>query len=346
MITDIFLRRYPEYKLEITKALFVQLFNIYDDHHIGIHSALLDKVEGYTYSGFADEHIRIIVLSMQKFCHELGCENLDKSEYTQPDWGFSNYRIFKNYVFDESILPIEKISFFEILFRDTAEHFLSEIEFLKNQIPEYEEHSLKIQELSKIQNTKYYDGDNEKLKKAKPQLERKILALEKIQDNINQRLKLNKAQLSYHNGYFQNSTDSVIEEQIAAPFWKLISEPKYKNVETDMLQAIYIYDSNGRDPAFYAAKALESMLKIICEDKKIITGEEKLTSHYIDKLNSAKNGTIIINHEKEELLSMFRIRNTRGGHGPGSEEMLTLNSQQTLRYIHAAMVWISNLAIR
>jgi hypothetical protein len=249
-------------------------------------------------------------------------------------------------VFDESINPLEKLSFFEILFRDTEKHLLSEIEFLETEIPKYEARSAEIQELSKTKGVNYHNDGEEKLKKALPQLERKKLALQNMRMGIEQRLKLHKTELSYHNGHFQNSADPAIEQTIATPLWNLISNPKYKNVETDILEAIDRYDSGDRDPAFYAAKALESMIKIICDEKGYTTGNEKGAADYLSHLNSTKNGTIIINDEKEELLSMFRIRNTHGGHGAGSKPMPTLTNAQALRYIHSAMVWISNLAKR
>ena len=342
MITDIFLRRYPEYEVAFQNSFFVQLFNIYDDHHIGIHGTLLDKIQDYPYSSYADEHIRIIAQSQKKLCNELGCPDLNKPEYKQPDWGYPDYRIFKNYVFDESINPLEKISFFEILFRDTEKHILSEIEFIETNIPTYEARSAQI----KAKGANYHDDGEEKLKKALPQLERKKLALGNMRTGIEQRLKLHKTELAYHNGHFQKSADPAIELTIAVPSWSLMSDPKYKNVETDMLEALDRYDSGDRDPAFYAAKALESMIKIICEEKGYTIGNEKGAADYLSHLNSSKNGTIIINDEKEELLSMFRIRNTHGGHGAGSKPMPTLTNTQALRYIHSAMVWISNLAKR
>ncbi|MDZ4342269.1 MAG: hypothetical protein U1E51_07500, partial [Candidatus Binatia bacterium] len=84
----------------------------------------------------------------------------------------------------------------------------------------------------------------------------------------------------------------------------------------------------------------------ICDEKGYTTGTEKGAANYLSHLNSTKNGTIIINDEKEELISMFRIHNTHGGHRAGSKPMPTLTNEQALRYIHSAMVWISNLAKR
>jgi hypothetical protein len=45
--------------------------------------------------------------------------------------------------------------------------------------------------------------------------------------------------------------------------------------------AFDLRDSQGRDPAFYAARALESTIKIISDDKQLTTGREKGAANYI-----------------------------------------------------------------
>ena len=167
-----------------------------------------------------------------------------------------------------------------------------------------------------------------------------------MQTTVNKRLRTHKRPLVYHNGYFQKSTDELIEEKISKPFWDLVSDPIYKNVEEDMLEALDRYDTNGVDPAFYAARALESMIKIVCGNKNLSNGNEKGAANYINRLNSKNNGSILNNHEKEELLSMFRIRNSHGGHGAGAGEKMVLTSQQARRFIDSCMVWIYSLSKR
>lgn len=81
--------------------------------------------------------------------------------------------------------------------------------------------------------------------------------------------------LNYHNGYIQITTDALVQSKIAQPFWVIVKEAKWANVSTDMAEALDRRDTGGRDPAFYAAKALESTIKIICEDKGWVTGKEK-----------------------------------------------------------------------
>ena len=116
MITDIFSRRYPNLDLQnLSNAFFVQLFNIYNDPHTGIRKTLLEKIQDYPYSTYADEHIRIIAQAQDKLCNELGYEDLDQPEYQNKDLGYNDYRILKQYVFDKGISAIEKLSLFEIL---------------------------------------------------------------------------------------------------------------------------------------------------------------------------------------------------------------------------------------
>jgi hypothetical protein len=89
------------------------------------------------------------------------------------------------------------------------------------------------------------------------------------------------------------------------------------------------------------------MIKIVCKEKGLITGNEKLTAHYINHLNAKKdNCPIIINDEKVELEALFKIRHNQGAHGAGDDPMPELNDQQALRFIHSAMIWIYTLSKR
>lgn len=169
MITDIFLRRYPTYLPEVENSFFVQLSNIYDDYDFGIHRNLLDKVSDYPYSTFANEHIRIISQAQKRLSNELGRKNLDNPRYKDEEdteGGFSDYRIFKNYIFDESVKVLEKISFFELLFRDTEAHLLNEINFIEAHIPEYEALSAETEQRIKGTVLNFYNLGSEKLKKS------------------------------------------------------------------------------------------------------------------------------------------------------------------------------------
>ena len=104
-------------------------------------------------------------------------------------------------------------------------------------------------------------------------------------------------------------------------------------------------DSGGRDPAFYAAKALESAIKIISNDRGWTHGGEKGAHNFIDNLASSKNG-FIEPWEGETLKAFFtKVRNPLG-HGPGGEPMPALTPQQTDWAIETCMSWVKSLIKR
>ena len=82
-------------------------------------------------------------------------------------------------------------------------------------------------------------------------------------DELNTRFVQARCNLNYHNGFIQCSTDVLSEEEIEKPFWALVADTQWKNVDLDMKEALDQRDSGARDPAFYAARALESTIKII-----------------------------------------------------------------------------------
>ncbi|MEO8059461.1 MAG: hypothetical protein ABI671_14180, partial [Burkholderiales bacterium] len=163
---------------------------------------------------------------------------------------------------------------------------------------------------------------------------------------FNERLRRAGAPLAYHNGFIQVTNDQQIEEQIAKPFWALVADKIWENVSIDMAEALDHRDSGGKDPAIYAAKALESAIKIISDAKGWTTGAEKGAANYIDNLVSQKNGRFIDVWEANLLKEYFgKVRNTVG-HGPGSEPMPTLNAEQTNWAIESAMSWVRSLVKR
>jgi hypothetical protein len=124
-----------------------------------------------------------------------------------------------------------------------------------------------------------------------------------------------------------------------------VRDPKWKNVDADMKEAIDRRDTNGRDPAFYAARALESAIKILSNEKGLTHEKEKGAHNYIDNL-TVKRAGILTEWEGEALKAFFtKVRNTLG-HGPGSEDMPSLTATQTDWAIEIAMVWIKSLLKR
>lgn len=163
---------------------------------------------------------------------------------------------------------------------------------------------------------------------------------------LNERFRRARAPLNYHNGYIQIADDELIESRIETPFWALVGGALWENVDIDMKEALDRRDTGGRDPAFYAARALESTIKIISKRKNWTRGTENGPHAYIDNLVSARNGRFIETWESEALKHYFtKVRNPLG-HGPGDEEMPELSSAQTDWAIETSMSWIKALVSR
>jgi hypothetical protein len=160
---------------------------------------------------------------------------------------------------------------------------------------------------------------------------------------LNERFKQAGMPLHYHNGYIQITTDSMTEEQIEQPFWDVVKDPIWANVSTDMASAIDLRDTGGRDPAFYAGKALESTIKIICEKKGWSTGKEKGASDYLNHLEGKANGRYIEPWERQVLQAFFSGVRNDYGHGPGSEPMPSMTAPQVDQTIEFCMSWVKSL---
>jgi hypothetical protein len=165
-------------------------------------------------------------------------------------------------------------------------------------------------------------------------------------DELNTRLQQAGYKLNYHNGYIQRSVDEQVEAQIETPFWALVADPKWRNVETDMATAIDVRDTGGRDPAWHAAKALESTIKIISNDNGWTHGKENGPHNYIENLASKRNGHFIDGWEMTSLKQFFTDVRRPFGHGAGSDEMPKLTDQQTNWAIEFCMTWIKSLIER
>jgi len=163
---------------------------------------------------------------------------------------------------------------------------------------------------------------------------------------LNERLRRAKTPLTYHNGFIQVAIDGTIEKQIAKPFWGLVADPMWKNVDIDMKEALDRRDSNDKDPAIFAAKALESAIKIVSDTKGWTRGTETGAAQYIDNLVSKANGSYLTAWEGEMLKDYFRKVRNPVGHGPGSEPMPELSLAQTDWAIETAMSWVRTLVRR
>lgn len=159
---------------------------------------------------------------------------------------------------------------------------------------------------------------------------------------LNARFQQAGARLNYHNGFIQLSDDQQIQQRIDTPFWELVKEPKWKNVDADIKAAFDLRDTCGRDPAFYAARALESAIKIISDEKGWSHGGERSAHNYIDNLFAKKNG-FIMRWEHDSLKAIFTDIRNPFGHGPGSADMPALTAQQTDWALAACMSWVRSL---
>lgn len=164
-------------------------------------------------------------------------------------------------------------------------------------------------------------------------------------EELNERFRQASYPLNYHNGYIQISTDDVVQREIETPFWALVSDPVWANVDLDMKEALDLRDRDGRDPAFYVARALESTIKIISDQKGWTHGGEKGAHNYIDNLASNKNG-FISSWEGGLLKDFFTHVRNPFGHGAGSSQMPSLSRPQTEWAIEFGMSWIKNLIRR
>ena len=164
-------------------------------------------------------------------------------------------------------------------------------------------------------------------------------------DELNARFRQAGYPLNYHNGFIQFYTDSMIEREVETPFWSLVSDPIWVNVDLDMKEALDLRDRDGRDPAFYAARALERTIKIISDRRGWTHGGERGAHSFIDNLASKKNN-FILPWESKLLKDFFTNVRNPFGHGAGSAEMPELSRVQTEWAIEFAMSWIKNLIHR
>jgi len=165
-------------------------------------------------------------------------------------------------------------------------------------------------------------------------------------DELNERFRQSGLKLHYHNGFIQGSDDVLAQKQIEFPFWNICADAAFANVDTDMKQAVELRDTKGRDPAWYAARALESAIKIASNRRGCTTGNEKGVHNFIDNLLGARGGKFFEVWEAEALKAFFtKVRNPFG-HGPGEGPMPSLTSLQTDYAIEHCMSWVKSILRR
>ncbi|MEJ0011492.1 MAG: hypothetical protein WDM94_02475 [Bauldia sp.] len=162
---------------------------------------------------------------------------------------------------------------------------------------------------------------------------------------LNTRFQQAGAPLHYHNGFIQLAPDNLSTREVDAPFWTLLADPRWRNVDVDMKEAVDRRDTAGRDPALYAARALESTIKVISEEMGWTQGRETGAHNFIDNLASNR-AKFIEPWEAVALKHFFTAIRNPLSHGPGSDTPASLTKFQTEWAIGACMVWIKALIRR
>lgn len=170
-------------------------------------------------------------------------------------------------------------------------------------------------------------------------------SFERAVHELNERFKQARCLLHYHNGFIQKVSDELTLRQIEEPFWSLVAESKWENVDHDMKEALNLRDSGIGDPSIYAMRALESTIKIVSDDKHLTNNQERSVHNYIDKL-AANSVNFLVKWESNNLKELFKeIRNPHS-HGAGNSQIPNLTQQQTDWVIEICMIWIKSIIRR
>lgn len=331
MLTDIFAERYEETELFRTllrreKRALHQCFTVLEDFHPYWGQEKSDLKES---KAFWQE-------LQKRLANELGVRSLSQSWY-EAEVGLGEFRRRE----------MKKRADIEIC-RNWYTRELREGESVDEYIKErlsLIEVGLRLKYERAEYCREYIQSDRPAASLLATEYERQIAKYNRISSEINVRFRSARFPLNYHNGFFQIEADEIISNEIEQPFWSLVSEPKWHNVDLDMKEAVDQRDNGGKDPALFAAKALESTVKIISDELGQTHGKERGAHSYIDNIGK-KSVAFLDEWEKELLKSYFTKVRNQLGHGPGSEPMPQLSPQQTSWAIENAMSWAKLLVLR
>jgi len=354
MLTDIFAFRYSNKQIwkefsQREKRLLVQTFTIIGEqlapyyHESGNESAV-----GKAF--WKDIHDRLAVelglKSLSQTWYSYKHESAGKSSTVTGSW--STITVCENWVYaapegDQDIDEFmkERLSLVEIAFRKQEEKIALANAELPNLI--LAEKRRQAQAVHRGPQIFRVPGDPEERLRALNRQHNEDF--KRSVDELNTRFRQAGCKLHYHNGFIQLSEDALFLKEAEQPFWQLVANPIWVNVDTDMKEAVDLRDGGGRDPAFYAARALESTIKIISDQKGWTHGGERGAHNYIDNLQK-KTSRFIERWEAESLKQFFTEVRNPFGHGPGNEDMPSLTPQQTDLAIELCISWIKSLIKR
>ena len=352
MLTDVFFRRYEKRQMFDTvgpkeQALFVQAYRIVNE-------------QIWSYFGWdkkVDEKVKATWISLHdRLTMEIGVKELAPKYYSyQGEWmgkphTYSGWNEMNSVVeqwlslkfsdgLDPDVFVKRRLSFIELAFRERE----AQVAEANSKLPQ----ALRFAAaLDAQRRAKGFQPSTSNLDSAKNENEfmNRMFALHVHE--LNTRFEQAGMPLHYHNGYMQIKADAQVQAQIEEPFWALVKDPKWKNVSIDMTEAIDRRDTKGRDPSFYAAKALESTIKIICDGKGWTKGTEKGASDYLNHLESKANGALIEPWERQMIQRIFSDVRNDLGHGPGSAQMPNFTQEQIDYTIEFCMSSIKSLINR
>lgn len=351
MLTDVFFLRYANRPMFTSvgpkeSALFVQAYRIVNEQ-IWRYHGYDNKVDESVKAIWTDIHDRLTM--------EIGIKELSPKYYsyktewmgkptTNSGWNAMNFVVeqWLNFKFTDNLDPDmfvkRRLSFIELAFRTRG----AQVDQANLEFPR------KLAE-AELQDKRQRVGmtiPGQRADGLRTLNARMNAAFTANVNELNERFKQAGMPLHYHNGFLQITQDEQLQREVEQPFWLLVRDALWKNVSIDMATAIDLRDTGGRDPSFYAAKALESTIKIICDTQKWTTGQEKGVSDFLNHLESKANGAFIEGWERQSIQRFYSdIRNDLG-HGPGSKEMPNFTSQQIDQTIEFCMSWVKSLIKR
>ena len=165
-------------------------------------------------------------------------------------------------------------------------------------------------------------------------------------DEVNDLLQGQALPIVYRCGRFEPTDGPTTQKEVHDPFWALLGDARWENVRTDMRHALALRDTGGRDPALYAARAYESVLKIISAELGRLPEKVRGASQVIDTLVSNTEGRLIEPWEANMAHRFFAEIRNPSAHGAGAQPQPRLDRIQASWAIEFCMISIKSLILR